>query len=313
MLARMLDETEGFWKSGKVTIVSTVMEHHAMLVPMQQLAQRRSMTLKLIDVVKDGVALDLGALDDIVTDETAVVAVTLASNVTGSINDVARIAARAHECGAFVVVDATAAIGHIPLDVRELGADALFFSGHKILGPTGVGILWVKGSLLETFSPASFGGHMISWVENTRAEWAGVPDRFEPGTKNIGGLIALGTAIDYLEGVGVANIHAHVRELTHALIEGLSAIPGVHVIAERDTAKNIGDVAFVCDFAHPHDVAEILGAEGVCVRPGHHCALPYHTALGVMATTRSSLYLYNNRDDVKALCAAVKKVAAIFA
>ncbi len=313
MLVRMLDETPAFWGSGKREIVTSVMEHHASLVPLQQLAKRKGCMLSHIPLSPGSVRLDVKSVEGLISDETAIVSVMLASNVTGTINPISEIAKVAHRHGAFVVVDATAAIGHIPMHVDDLGADALFFSGHKILGPTGVGVLWVRKEMLEKLQPAVFGGHMISEVTKDDATWGDIPDRFEPGTKNIGGVIGLGAAVDYLNAVGLTEIHRHVSALTKSAIEALDALPGVHVVAERDTELNIGDVSFVCDFAHPHDVAEILGRNGVAVRPGHHCALPYHVELGIAATTRVSFYLYNDEDDVRGLVEAVKKVRALFA
>lgn len=312
MLVRMLDETNAFWSGGKEGIVTTVMEHHASLVPLQQLAKRRKLSLAHIPLLPESVRLDMSAAEKLITDDTAIVSVMLASNVTGTINPVAEIAKFAHAHAAFMIIDATAAVGHIPMNVGDLEADAVFFSGHKILGPTGVGVLWVKREILETLSPAVFGGHMIAEVSKDDAIWSGVPDRFEPGTKNIGGVIALGAAVDYLSRAGLKEIHEHVGTLVTEAIAALEAIPGVHVIAERDAERNIGDVAFVCDFAHPHDVAEILGRNGVAVRPGHHCALPYHIELGVAATTRVSFYLYNEHADVAGLAHAVELVRKIF-
>jgi cysteine desulfurase/selenocysteine lyase len=312
MLVRMLDETPAFWASGKESVVTSVMEHHASLVPLQQLVKRRALKLAHIPLQKDSVRLDEASVSELITDDTAIVSVMLASNVTGTINPIAAIAKLAHDHAALMMVDATAAIGHIPLDIHELGADALYFSGHKILGPTGVGVLWVKSELLETLSPAVFGGHMIAEVSKDDAEWSGIPDRFEPGTKNIGGVIALGAAIDYLTAVGVGHIHKHVAGLVAQTITALEQIKGVRVITERDESQNIGDIAFVCDFAHPHDVAEILGRHGVAVRPGHHCALPYHIELGVAATTRVSFYLYNDLQDIDGLVQAVKEVQKLF-
>ena len=313
MLMRMLDETEVFWASGKRAVVTSVMEHHAALVPLQQLVKRSGLSLSHIPLLAHSVRLDLAKAEELITDDTAIVSVMLASNVTGTINEIAKIATVAHEHAALMIVDATAGIGHIGVDVRALDADALFFSGHKILGPTGVGVLWVKEEILSTLSPAVFGGHMIAEVSKDDAVWSGIPDRFEPGTKNIGGVIALGAAVDYLNKVGLVELHEHVGELVSEAILQLEKIPGVHVLTERDAALNIGDVAFLCDFAHPHDVAEILGRHGVAVRPGHHCALPYHEALGAAATTRVSFYLYNTQDDVAGLVAAVKKVRELFA
>ncbi|MDO8521064.1 MAG: cysteine desulfurase [bacterium] len=317
MLVRMLEESSAFstWKPDvqverRVNIVTTEMEHHSALVPLQQLVKRAKLELKYISLKNFG--LDYGVAEKLITKDTALVSVMLASNVVGTVNDVRGIADIAHAHGAIVVCDATAAVGHIPVDVKALGADALYFSGHKMLGPTGVGVLWVKGTLLEKLEPSSFGGHMISSVSKESAEWAPPPERFEAGTKNIGGVIGLGAAISYLENLGVEKIHEHVRELTAYAIAKLEQIHGVRVLAEHDTAKNIGAVSFVCDFAHPHDVAEILARDNVAVRPGHHCAMPLHTALGVNATTRASFHVYNTKEDIDALIEGVLKAKNIF-
>ena len=307
ILVRSLEESNVL---GAGNIVTTEMEHHGALVPLQQMAKRAKRELKYIPLV--GFGLDYNAAERLVTDKTALVSVILASNVTGTVNDVRRIADIARKNGAVVIVDATAAVGHIPVDVSALGADALYFSGHKTMAPTGVGVLWVKHALLEKLEPSSFGGHMISSVSKDSAEWAPFPERFEAGTKNIGGVIGLGAAIDYLEGLGVANIHVHVRALTKYAIEKLEGIPGVRVLAEHDVEKNTGVVSFVCDFAHPHDIAEVLSRDNVAVRPGHHCAQPLHSALGVNATTRASFHIYNTKEDVDALVAALIKAKEVF-
>jgi cysteine desulfurase/selenocysteine lyase len=237
----------------------------------------------------------------------------LASNVTGAINDVARIADLAHQHHALMVVDATAAVGHIPVDVNALGCDALYFSGHKMLAPTGVGVLWAKKEVLLRLKPASFGGHMVDRVENNKAEWADIPERFEAGTKNIAGVIGLGAAIDYITVIGIANIQAHVQELTAYLISRLGEIPGVSVVAEHDVTKNVGIVSFSCAWAHPHDVAEILARDHVAVRSGHHCAIPLHDALGITSSVRASFHVYNTKEDVDVLIAGLEKARAIFA
>ncbi|OGZ06915.1 MAG: hypothetical protein A3D65_04420 [Candidatus Lloydbacteria bacterium RIFCSPHIGHO2_02_FULL_50_13] len=316
MLVRALEESPNLptWKLNfqvwERDIVTTEMEHHGALVPLQQLVKRAKLALKYIPLKNFG--LDYGAAEKLITEKTGLVSVMLASNVIGTINDVRRVADMAHKHSAIIVCDATAAVGHIPVYVKALGADALYFSGHKMMGPTGVGILWVKKSLLEKLEPSIFGGHMISSVEKEKAEWAPIPERFEPGTKNIGGVIGLGAAVDYLEHVGAENIHEHVRELTSYAITQLEKIPGVRVLAEHDTAKNTGIVSFVCDFAHPHDIAEVLARDHVAVRPGHHCAEPLHKALGVNATTRASFHVYNTKEDVDALAEGVIKAKKIF-
>ena len=310
MIARMLEEHFRLEEEEK-EIVTTEMEHHGSLIPLQELAERNSFFLKHIPL--QGFGLDYAVAEQLITDKTAVVSVMLASNVTGIVNDVRRIADIAHKHGAIMIVDATAAAGHIPVDVKAFDCDVVYFSGHKMFAPTGVGVLWVRRALLEKFKPVSFGGHMIANVEKGKSKWAPIPERFEPGTKNIAGVIGLGAAIDYLNMLGVANIHEYIEELTAYTIAQLEAIPGVTVFAEHDVTKNIGIVSFVCDFAHPHDVAEVLGRERVAVRPGHHCAIPYITALGVPATTRASLHVYNTKEDVDALVVGVEKARKLFA
>lgn len=309
MLIRMLEESRVLKEGGD--LVTTEMEHHGALVPLQQLAKRAKLELRFIQL--KGSSLDYAAAEKLITEKTAFVSVILASNVTGAVNDIRRIADVAHKYGALVVVDATAAVGHIPVDGGTLGADALYFSGHKMLGPTGIGVLWVKKSLLEKLEPSNFGGHMIVRVEKEQAEWAPIPERFEAGTKNIGGVIGLGAAVDYLEHVGVKEIHEHVARLVSLAIAQLEKIPGVRVLAEHDAEKNAGIVSFVAQFAHPHDIAEILARDRIAVRPGHHCAMPLHTALGVNATTRASFHVYNTPEDVDALVMALKKARDIFA
>lgn len=308
MLVRMLEESNLLEKSGD--IVTTEMEHHSALVPLQQLAKRSHVELEYIPL-KD-FALDYSAAEKLITDKTALVSVMLASNVTGTVNDARRIADMAHKHGTIVICDATAAAGHISVDVQKLGIDALYFSGHKMLAPTGVGVLWITRVLLEKLQPSIFGGHTISAVSKEDVEWAPIPERFEAGTKNIGGVIGLGAAVDYLEDIGIEKIHEHVRELTAYAIEKLGAIPDVQVLAEHDTKKNVGIVSFACDFAPPHDIAEILARDRVAVRPGHHCAMPLHYALGVNATTRASFHLYNTKQDIDALVAGILKTKSIF-
>ncbi len=273
MFVRMIDESFNFEEDQK-EIVTTEMEHHGTFLPLQEFADRRLIPIHFIPA--HGGELDYAKAAELITAKTGLVSAMLASNVTGMINDVRRIADMAHKHSAIMAVDATAAVGHIPIDVTALGADALYFSGHKMLGPTGVGVLWVKRDLLEQLDPVTFGGHMVSRVENGKAEWAEIPTRFEAGTKNIGGVIGLGAATDYLSDVGVANIHKHAATLAFAAIHKLEQIAGVKVHSPCDPEKNIGIVAFSCDFAHPHDVAEILARDNVAVRAGHHCAMPFH-------------------------------------
>lgn len=308
MLAGMLEHSSVLKENG--TIVTSEMEHHAALVPLQEFAKRSGRALHYIPL--SGIGLDHDAAAKLIDGQTVLVSVMLASNVTGTINDIRTIADIARKADAIMVVDATAAVGHIPVDVNDLGADALYFSGHKMLAPTGVGVLWVKTELLKRLSPAVFGGHMIAEVTKEGATWGPVPERFEPGTKNIGGVIGLGAAIDYLGSVGLPAIRAHTAELVSDAIAKLEQIHGVHVFAERDPSKNAGVVSFVADFAHPHDLAEILARHRVAVRPGHHCALPLHHALGVNATTRASFHLYNNAEDITALVEGIHDARRLF-
>lgn len=308
MFVRMLEES-GMLK-GKTNIVTTVMEHHASLIPLQQLAKRTGLELRHIPM--HDLELDYEAAASLITDETALVSVIHASNVTGMINDVARIARLAHEHKAIMVSDVTASMGHIEVNAGKLGVDALYFSGHKMFAPTGIGVLWVAMPLLERLEPSFFGGHMIARVENDTATWAPIPERFEGGTKDISGAIGLGVAIDYLSDVGIDVIHAHTAMLTFTLIRKLEQMEGVKVFSPCDVEKNVGMASFTADWAHPHDIAEVLARDGVAVRPGHHCAIPLHTALGVAATTRASLHVYNSKDDVDALIRSLEQAKKIF-
>lgn len=310
MLVRMIDESLGFTEEEDKNIVTTVMEHHGALIPIQEFAFRRGIPISSIPL--QGTELDYHKAEEMITDNTILVSAMLASNVTGAINDVARIADIAHKHHALMIVDATAAVGHIPVDVKKLGCDALYFSGHKMFAPTGVGVLWAKKEVLERIQPATFGGHMVARMENNKAEWAEIPERFEAGTKNIAGVIGLGAAIDYLNNVGVEHIHTHVQELTAYCISRLGEIPGIVIVAEQDVTKNVGIVSLSSEWAHPHDIAEILARGHVAVRAGHHCAIPLHDALGITASLRASFHVYNTQEDVDALIVGIEKAQAIF-
>ncbi|MHB8652072.1 MAG: aminotransferase class V-fold PLP-dependent enzyme [Minisyncoccota bacterium] len=311
MLVRMLEESGRVGEGSE--IVSTVMEHHASLIPLQELAKRKGLTLSLIPIgVPYGEkGLDYDAAEKLITSKTKIVSCVLASNVLGTINDVKRLADLVHKHGALMIVDATEAVGHISVDVKKLGADFLYFSGHKMLGPTGIGVLYGRKELLENMNPSVFGGGIVEKVTGENATWTTSLKRFEAGTPNISGAIGIGGAVEYLEKIGVENIHAHVRELTVYALEKLAQISGVHIFA-APVEQNVGIISFAIDGVHPHDLAQIAGDSNVAIRAGHHCAAPLMAVLGVPATARASFYLYNDNMDVDALIEAIKKAHTIF-
>ncbi len=309
MLIRSLDESLT-WRPGD-EIVTSVMEHHASILPLQQFAKRKQLVLRHIPM-KDDLSLDYDEAAKLITDKTKIVSVMLASNVIGTVNNLARLAKLAHEKGALLITDATAAVGHIPVDVRALEVDMLFFSGHKLLAPTGVGVLWMKYDFAKKLNPSEFGGHMLEEATLTDASWAEAPTKFEAGTKDIGGVIGLGEAVRYIKNVGVEHIHAHTSALVFRAIEKLSQIKGIHIYAQRDLANNVGMVSFTADWAHPHDIGEIVARDNVAIRAGHHCAMPLHCELKIKGTARASFHLYSTEDDVDALVIAAEKAYKIF-
>ncbi|CAM3125501.1 aminotransferase class V-fold PLP-dependent enzyme [Lactiplantibacillus plajomi] len=292
-------------------IVVTVMEHHSNLVPWQQLAQRKHATLKYIGLTADG-QLDLADARRQITAKTKLVAVAHASNVLGVTNPVATIAKLAHAQGAVVVVDGAQAVAHVPVDVQTLDADFYAFSGHKVYGPTGIGVLYGKYALLEQLTPAQFGGEMISDVDWQTTEFAAIPARFEAGTPNIAGVIGLGAALTYLQGVGFDAVQELEQPLTDQLLTGLSQIDGVTVYGPRALADHGPVVAFNLAHLHPHDVATGLDMAGVEVRAGHHCAQPLMRYLKVTATVRASVGFYNNSTDVERFLTALQAVKEFF-
>lgn len=296
-------------KPGDEILVSE-MEHHANLVPWQQVAARTGATLRWFGVTEDG-RLDLD--ETLITDRTKVVAITHQSNVLGTVNPVARIAELAHAVGALVVVDACQSVPHMPVDVAELGADFLAFSGHKMLGPTGVGCLWGRAELLAEMPPMLTGGSMIEQVFMDHSTFAAPPQRFEAGVPNIAQAVGLAAAVRYLDGVGLEAIHAHEQYLTGLALAGLAEIPRIRVIGPLDTAERGGAVSFVAEGVHSHDLGQVLDDSGVAVRVGHHCAWPLHRRFGVAATTRATFYLYNDADDVQALLDGTRRALEFFA
>jgi cysteine desulfurase/selenocysteine lyase len=256
--------------------------------------------------------LDLSNINSIIQADTKVVALTHQSNVLGTINPLDAIVARAHEVGAVVVLDACQSVPHMSIDVVTLGVDFLAFSGHKSLGPTGVGVLWGRAELLDDLPPFLFGGSMISSASMTDATWAPVPRKFEAGVPNMAQAVGLGAALEYLEAVGLENIHAHEIALTGRLIEGLMRIDGVKIFGPTDLSMRGGAVAFTVDGLHPHDVGQYLDSIGIAVRTGHHCAWPLNKKFGVNATVRATIYLYNDEADIDALIEGVQGAKKYF-
>ncbi|AMQ21616.1 cysteine desulfurase [Geobacillus sp. JS12] len=289
-------------------IVITYMEHHSNLIPWQQLAKQTGATLKYIPMQEDG-TIDLRDVEATVTEAAKIVAIAHVSNVLGTINPVREIARIAHERGAVVVVDAAQSAPHMKVDVQELDCDFLAFSGHKMCGPTGIGVLYGKKKWLEQMEPVEFGGEMIDFVELYDSTWKELPWKFEGGTPIIAGAIGLGAAIDFLEQVGLDAIAAHEHELAQYALERLADIEGVTVYGPKERA---GLVTFNIEGVHPHDVATVLDAEGIAIRAGHHCAQPLMKWLGVTATARASFYLYNTKEEIDRFIAALQKAKEYF-
>jgi len=293
------------------SIVVSEMEHHANLIPWQQLAKRSGAELTWFGVTPDG-RLDQSNIDSLITKKTKIVAITQQSNVLGTINDLSSIISKAHAVGAIVIVDACQSIPHLPVDVTELGADFLTFSGHKALGPTGVGVLWGRHDLLNDLPPFLFGGSMIENVTMTDATWAEAPRKFEAGVPNMAQVIGLAAGLKYLQAIGLKAIHDHEKDLTSYLLSELGKIEGLVVVGPKDPDLRGGTVSFTVNGIHPHDLGQYLDSLGIAVRTGHHCAWPLTRALGVPATTRASLYLYNDRTDLDALVYGIKDAKKYF-
>ena len=290
-------------------ILITEAEHHANLVPWQQLCARTGATLRWFTMLPDG-RLDVDP--SLITDRTKVVAVTGQSNVTGVIPPVAEIARLAHEAGAVVLVDGAQSVPHHPVDVAALGADFLAFSGHKMLGPLGLGVLWGRYSKLDALPPFLTGGSMIEVVRMEETTFLPPPARFEPGVPPVAQAAGLGAAVDYLTALGMDNVAAHEESLTAHALDALKEIPGVRILGPDTTKDRGGAVAFEVDGVHPHDVGQVLDELGVAVRTGHHCAWPLHRALGCQASTRASFYVYNTHAEVDALADGVRYAKRFF-
>ena len=292
-------------------IVVTEMEHHANLIPWQQLAKRTGAELRWLSVTADG-RIDLTNLDQVITKKTKIVAITHQSNVLGSILPVETLVKAAHGVGALVVLDACQSAPHFALDVKKLDVDFLAFSGHKTLGPTGIGVLWGKFDLLEKLEPSLFGGSMVDSVTMESATWAATPRKFEAGVPNMAQAVGLSAAIDYLNKIGMHNIAQHEQDLTSYLLKEIIGISGVKVIGPVDMKDRGGVVSFTVDGVHPHDVGQVLDQYGIAVRTGHHCAWPLMRKLNLVGTTRASLYLYNSKSDVDSLLESIEKVKSYF-
>ncbi len=292
-------------------IIGTVLEHHSNHVPWHFVRDLKGVVLKYVDVDDEG-RLKMEQYDDLITERTRVVTVAQVSNVLGTISDVKEIAKRAHEVGAVCVVDAAQSVPHMPVDVRDLDCDFLAFSGHKMLGPTGIGVLYGKKEVLEETEPLLGGGEMISEVHLGTAKWNDVPYKFEGGTPPIAEVIGLGAAVDYLSKLGMPAVRQHEMELTGYALKELAKIEGVRVYGPKDVQHRGGVVSFTMDNAHPHDIASILDVEGICIRSGHHCAQPLMDRYDLAATARASFYVYNDTEDVDRLVAALGKVNEVF-
>lgn len=290
-------------------IVVSEMEHHANLIPWQQLAKRTGAELAWFEVTPEG-RLDLSKLETVITPNTAIVALTHQSNVLGTINPLEAIVKRAEAVGSLVLIDACQSVPHMAVDVQKLGVDFLAFSGHKALGPTGVGVLWGKN--LEALPPFLFGGSMIENVTMTDATWAPAPKKFEAGVPNMAQAIGLGAALQYLTNVGLTSIHDHEMYLAKALLAGLADIQGLNIFGPKDLIDRGGTVSLTLDGIHPHDLGQFLDSKGVAVRTGHHCAWPLARKFKIQATTRASMYLYNDLSDIDALVSGINDAKKFF-
>jgi cysteine desulfurase/selenocysteine lyase len=293
-------------------VLITQMEHHSNIVPWQLLCQERGAKLEYLSVSSEG-KLDLDELDaKLSAGNVKLVGVTHVSNVLGTINPVAEIARRAHAAGAKVLIDGAQAVPQMPVDVRETGADFYGFTGHKMLGPNGVGVLWARRDLLEEMPPFLGGGDMIRTVELDHSTWNDLPWKFEAGTSSIADGIGLGAAVDYLSALGMDAVRAHEQELTTYALERLVEIPGLKIHGPPRASDRGGIVSFEIDALHPHDIAEICNRDAVCIRAGHHCAQPLMRVLGVPATARASFSVYSTRDDVDRLTGALQAAKSLF-
>ncbi len=290
-------------------IVISRMEHHSNIVPWQLLCERTGATLRWFEVTDEG-RLDLDSID--LSERTRVVAVTWVSNMLGTINPVAEIVRRAKSVGALAVIDGSQSVPQIPVDVSGLGADFVAFTGHKMVGPTGIGVLWGRYDLLAALPPFLGGGEMIETVTMERTTFAAPPARFEAGTPPIAQAVGLGAAVDYLSAIGMDNVAAHEQHITTYALERMAEVPGLTIVGPREAVERGGAISFTLGDVHPHDVAQLLDSQGVAVRAGHHCAKPLHQRFGVQSTTRASFYLYTTESEIDALVGALNHTRKYF-
>lgn len=294
-------------------IVTTIMEHHSNFVPWQELCRKKKAELRIAPITKDG-KLDLGKFYKLINKKTKLIAISHASNMLGTINPVAEISRKlkTRKLEARILVDGAQSVPHMPVDVRKLGCDFFAFSGHKMLGPTGIGVLYAKKDVLENMPPFLTGGHMIREVNTRSVSWNDIPWKFEAGTPNIAGVIGLGVAIDYLGKAEIKNIREHEEMLTSYAILKLRKISGLTIYGPKNCKNRVSVISFTIKGAHPHDIATLLDYDGISVRAGHHCTMPLHReALGIEASARASFYIYNTKDDVDRLVKTLKKAIQI--
>ena len=292
-------------------VVLTVMEHHSNLVPWQIIARHTGAELVYLDL-DENYQVDLSRLDQVMDSRVKIVSVTGMSNVTGAIGSVTELVHAAHSIGAIAIIDGAQSVPHLPTNVTEIGADFLAFSGHKMLGPTGIGALWGRREILEEMEPAEGGGEMIADVQLYESRWAPIPHKFEAGTPPIAQAVGFGAAVDYLEKIGMAAVREHEVDITSYALDRLSEIPDVEIVGPTDVTIRGGAVSFQLGDVHPHDVATILDQDGVAVRAGHHCAKPLMRYLDVQSTTRASFYIYTVREDIDQLVTSLYKARELF-
>ncbi len=292
-------------------VLTTEMEHHANIVPWQMICEMTGATLRYVSFTEDGL-LDMDALPDLLTEKTKLFAFTAASNVFGTINPVKELVAKAHAVGALTAVDAAQSVPHSIVDVQDLNCDFLVFSSHKMCGPTGMGVLYGKRELLEAMPPFMGGGDMIRRVSMEKSTWNDLPYKFEAGTPSIAEGIGLGAAVDYLNQVGMDNIHHHEQLITRYALEAMSEVPGLKIMGPKQAELRGGLVSFTVDGLHPHDIAQLLDGDGIAVRAGHHCAMPLHKKLGIGASARASFYLHTTTEEVDLLVASLHRARKVF-